>query len=134
MKKFTSSKNVFALLLMGFASFILGCSQQSAAPLSGIWRSEEAVAGKNLVIEFAPGGTGRLFSGSIIGFPTDTAFEWQRDGDRVQIKTVANEAIEQTMTILSHDEKSLLILVNQTELALVRVDGRSDANAANLLP
>lgn len=134
MISFNSTKTALALVLTGFALSFLGCSQQSSDSLSGIWRSDDALAAKNLVIEFVPDGTGSVFSGSIIGFPADASFSWERKGNQVQIETVGDEPVEQTMTIVSQDALALNVEVNRTEFTLVRVDDIMDEDALDSLP
>lgn len=107
---------------MTLGLFLAGCSQQPAGQLSGVWRSEDATAAKNLVIEFVPGGTGKVFSGSIIGFPTNASFDWERKGDQVTIETRGDDPVTQVMTLVSQNENSLTFKVNRTEVTLVRID------------
>ena len=133
MFKTSSVNRGTCLILVSCAIFLFGCSQQSAGQLSGVWRAEDAVAGKNLVMEFVPGGTGKVFSGSIIGFPTDASFEWQMQGDQITIETVGDDPVTQTMTVLSQYENSFSVRVNRTDLTLVRIDEIIDDDAGDLL-
>jgi outer membrane biogenesis lipoprotein LolB len=133
MLKITSVTRGAFLVLLSCAFFLMGCSLQKSEQLSGVWQSEDALASKNLVLEFVPGGTGRVFSGSIIGFPTDADFNWKMKGDQITIETVGDEPIVQMMTILSQDDYSLSVEVNRTELTLVRIDEAIDDDAVDLL-
>lgn len=114
------------IILAACVLFMVGCVQQPSTPVSGIWRSEDAVAAKNLVIEFVPDGSGRVFSGSIIGLPADASFEWNREGNQIQIETATDQPVTQTMTVLSQKERMLVVEVNRTKLTLVRVDDAMD--------
>lgn len=116
------------------ALWLAGCAQPSAADMSGIWRAEEALAGKKLVLEFVPDGTGKVFSGSMIGLPTDGGFEWDRDGDEIRIETVADEPVVQTLVIQSQAGDAMVVRVNQSEVELRRVDGLMDEDAIESLP
>lgn len=113
---------------------LAGCSRQSAGNLSGIWRAEDNVAAKNLVIEFVPDGTGTVFSGSIIGLPADAPIQWRVDGDQIHIETKTDEATAQTLALQSQSENELVISVNRSELTLVRVDNLMDEDAIDSLP
>lgn len=126
-----SRGTLFGLLACAF--FLIGCSQQPSEQLVGVWRSDDDVAGKNLVIEFVPDGTGKVFSGSIIGVPADGAFEWEMKGDQVTIEPVGDESVAQTMTVLSQSANTLSVEVNRTELSLVRIEGVIDDDAGDLL-
>jgi hypothetical protein len=113
---------------------LAACSQPSATGLSGIWRADETLAGKNLVIEFVSDGTGKVFSGSIIGLPADGAFEWDRKGDQIRIETVADDPVVQALKIRSQTDSRMLVRVNQSEIELQRVDGLIDEDAVESLP
>ncbi|PXA04067.1 hypothetical protein DDZ13_08485 [Coraliomargarita sinensis] len=110
------------------------CSQQKETQISGIWRSEDALDAKNLVIEFVPNGTGQVFSGSIIGFPTDAEFEWRAQGDEVFIETTTEPVVSQTMLLLDNTDQSLEVEVNRTKFTLVRVDDIIDGEMMESLP
>lgn len=122
MRKISFLNRGLLLVLLSCAVGLAGCSQQTPGELAGVWRSDDAVAGKNLVLEFVPDGSGKVFSGSIIGFPTDTSFEWERQGDEVTIETDGDEPITQVMTILSQEEDSVSVEVNRTQLTLIRIE------------
>jgi hypothetical protein len=125
---------VARIALLGALIFAAGCSNQSVSDISGIWRSEDTVASKNLVIEFVPNETGTVFSGSIIGFPAEAAMEWRMKGNEIHLQTVSDEPITQSMTLLSQEENRLTVRVNRTELELVRVDNLSEEDAKRVLP
>jgi hypothetical protein len=133
MLKISSKNRATCFILVACALFLIGCSQQKSDQLFGVWRSEDALASQNLVLEFVPGGTGKVFSGSIIGLPTDAAFKWNMKGDQITLETTGGEPIVTVMTILSQDDYSLSVEVNRTELTLVRIDDVIDDDAVNLL-
>jgi len=134
-QKSSSYRYRFAALfaLFGALGFI-ACSTQPTAEISGIWRSEESLAAKKLVIEFVPNGTGTVFSGAIIGFPPDAAMKWKKKGNQIHLETVTDEPITQTLTLLSQTENALEVDVNRTKLKLVRVDNLSKEDAKEVLP
>jgi len=121
-------------ILTACVLFFAGCSQQATTPISGIWRSEDALAAKNLVIEFVPDGSGQVFSGSIIGLPAEASFDWKHKGNQIEIETTAEEPVLQTMTVLSQEERMLVVKVNRTELTLVRVDDAMDEDTFESIP
>lgn len=133
MLKFSAVSRGTLLVLLSCAFFLLGCSPQSSDQLAGVWRSDDAVAGKNVVIEFVPDGTGKVFSGSIVGIPADGPFKWQMKGDQVTIETVGDNPVTQTMTVVSQNNESLSVEVNRTKLKLIRIEGVIGDDAGELL-
>ena len=133
MLKTNSILCLFYLMLTAVSLSLLGCSRGADAQLSGIWRADDALPAKNLVLEFVPGGSGQVFSGSIIGFPTDAPIKWDMRGDQITLKTLGDEPVVQTITVLSQEAGKLVVEVNRTKLILVRVDDVIDADAVDLL-
>lgn len=135
MFKISSKVRSYILVpVISCALFLVACSQQSSAPLSGIWRSEDSLGGKNLVLEFVPDGTGSVFSGSIIGLPADAPFEWEKKGDEIRIETQTGDPATQTLTLLSEEKNTLVVEVNRSELTLIRVDSLIDGSEMESLP
>ena len=116
------------------ALVFIGCSERVHSELIGIWRSQEEYAGKALVLEFNTDGTGSVFSGSIIGFPSDADFRWEAQGDKVLMEAIETEPIAVTMAIQSLGPVNLQGMFNGLELNLVRADDRGTDDATESLP
>lgn len=135
MFKISSKTCSYILVPVICALFLIACSQQSTSTISGIWRSEGAPAAKkNLVIEFVPDGTGNVFSGSIIGLPAEASIKWNQKGNQIEIQTLTEDPVTQTMTLVSESDNTLEVEVNRTELTLVRVDNIADEDMIESLP
>lgn len=121
---------LFCLVALVF----VGCSERVPSDLIGIWRSQEAYAGKALVLEFKGDGTGSVFSGSIIGFPSDAVFRWEAQSDAVLMEAIETKPIRVTMEIQTLDAANLQAEFNGVELNLVRAEEREKDDATKSLP
>lgn len=134
MFKISSKVRIQILIPAICVLFLIACSQQSTPTISGIWRTDDSLAAKKLVIEFVPDGSGNVFSGSIIGLPAEASFEWNRKGDQIEIQTLTEEPVTQTLTLVSESDNTLEVEVNRTEFTLVRVDNIADEDMIESLP